>query len=112
MNCNSGSMFKARSVFNFIDKSHWPVRHYTGVTNGELGVFVCLYMCVCVCVCGCTMPFIYFDPHIFVFAWWSTPSQASLNKILWFINLYPYYSRQLNCLQLKIFFAGVVKTYK
>ncbi len=35
----------------------------------------------------------YFEPGVFVLVRWSTPSQTSLNWILWFIYHYPYHPR-------------------
>ena len=50
-------------------------------------------------------------PHIFVLARYSTPSQNSLNRILWFIDHYPYH------LEIELFtalnsFVGTLKTPK
>ncbi len=42
------------------------------------------------------------NPHVLVLVRWPTLSQTSLNRIFWFINLYPYYTRKLNCLLLWI----------
>ncbi len=50
--------------------------------------------------------------RIFVFARRSTPSQTSLNRILWFSDHYPYHLRKLNCLPALNCFAGAVKTQK
>ncbi len=36
---------------------------------------------------------LYFDPRVFVLVRWSTPSQIALNRILWFIDQYPYHPR-------------------
>ncbi len=48
----------------------------TGVTQLKIRD-VYLYICLDV-----RKAFLYFDPHIFVLVWWSTPSQTSLNRIL------------------------------
>ncbi len=53
--------------------------------------------------------FLYFDPRIFVSVLLSTPSQIALNRILWFIDQYPYH------LEIELFtvlnsFAGAVQT--
>ncbi len=60
---------------------------------------------------GRTYVILYFDPCIFVFAWWSTPSQTSLNRIL----CLSFITRII--LKIELFtvlnsFAGVVKTKK
>ncbi len=34
---------------------------------------------------------LYFDPRVFVLVMLSTPSQIALNRILWFIDQYPYH---------------------
>ncbi len=36
---------------------------------------------------------LYFDPRVFVLVICSTPSQIALNRILWFIDQYPYHPR-------------------
>ncbi len=36
---------------------------------------------------------LYFDPRVFVLVRLSTPSQIALNRILWFIDQYPYHPR-------------------
>ncbi len=50
---------------------------------------------------------LYFDPRVFVLVMWSTASQIALNRILWFIDQYPYH------LEIELFtvlnsFAGAV----
>ncbi len=77
----------------------------SGVTQLKIGD-IFLYICLDV-----RKAFLYFDPRIFVLVWWSTPSQTSLNRILWFINQYPYHPR----IELFTFlnsFAVAVKTWK
>ncbi len=37
--------------------------------------------------------FLYFDLRVFVLVRLSTPSQIALNRILWFIDQYPYHPR-------------------
>ncbi len=37
---------------------------------------------------------LYFDPRVFVLVYmWSTPSQIALNRILLFIDQYPYHPK-------------------
>ncbi len=61
---------------------------------------------------GRTYVILYFDPLVlFVLARCSTPSQTSLNRILWFSDHYPYH------LEIELFtalnsFAGAVRTQK
>ncbi len=42
---------------------------------------------------GRTYVILYFDPRVFVLVMWSTPSQIALNRILCFIDQYPYHPR-------------------
>ncbi len=63
----------------------------TGVTQSKIGdvsLFIYLYICMDV-----RKAFLYFDPHVFVLVRLSTPSQIALNRILWFIDQYPYHPR-------------------
>ncbi len=60
----------------------------TGVKMKKSGMFVYLYICMDV-----RKAFLYFDPRVFVLVWLSTPSQIALNRILWFIDQYPYHPR-------------------
>ncbi len=60
----------------------------TGVTQLKIGD-VCLF----VYMYGCTYVILYFDPRVFVLVMWSIPSQIALNRILWFIDQYPYHPR-------------------
>ncbi len=60
----------------------------TGVTQLKIGD-VCLF----VYMFGRTYVILYFDPRIFVLVMWSTPSQITLNRVLWFIDQYPYHPR-------------------
>ncbi len=63
----------------------------TGVTQSKIGdvyLFIYLYICLDVCMSFCTLTL-----RIFVFARRSTPSQTSLNRILWFSDHYPYHLR-------------------
>ncbi len=39
---------------------------------------------------GCIYVILDFDPHVFVFARRSTSSHTPLNRIFWFIDLYPW----------------------
>ncbi len=49
--------------------------------------------CLFIYLCGRTYVILYFDPGIFVLVRWSTLSQTSLNKILWFIEQNLYHPR-------------------
>ncbi len=60
----------------------------TGVKMKKSGMFIYLYICLDV-----RMSFLYFDPRVFVLVICSTPSQIALNRILWFIDQYPYHPR-------------------
>ncbi len=60
----------------------------TGVKMKKIGD-VCLF----VYMYGRTYVILYFDPRVFVLVTWSTPSQIALNRILWFIDQYPYHPR-------------------
>ncbi len=60
----------------------------TGVTQSKIGD-VCLF----IYIYGRTYVILYFDPRVFVLVMWSTPSQIALNRILWFIDQYPYHPR-------------------
>ncbi len=42
---------------------------------------------------GRTYVILNFDPRVFVLIMWLTPSQIALNRILWFIDHYPYHPR-------------------
>ncbi len=56
--------------------------------NEKIGdVYLFVYMF------GRTYVILYFDPRVFVLVRWSTPSQIALNRILWFIDQYPYHPR-------------------
>ncbi len=62
---------------------------YRGNTIENRGCqFVYLYICMDV-----RKAFLYFDPRVFVLVRLSTPSQIALNRILWFIDQYPYHPR-------------------
>ncbi len=61
----------------------------TGVTQSKIGD-VCLFRYN---KYGRTYVILYFDPHVFVLVMWSTPSQIALNRILLFIDQYPYHPR-------------------
>ncbi len=47
-----------------------------------------------ICCLDIRMSFLYFDPRIFVLARRLTPSQTLPNRILWFIDHYPYHPRK------------------
>ncbi len=56
--------------------------------NEKIGdVYLFVYMF------GRTYVILYFDPRVFVSVMCSTPSQIALNRILWFIDQYPYHPR-------------------
>ncbi len=74
----------------------------TGVTQSKIGD-VCLF----VYIYGRTYVILYFDPRVLVLVMWSTPSQIALNRILWFIDQYPYHPRNLIVYRLNSF-AGAV----
>ncbi len=61
----------------------------TGVKMKKSGMFIYLF----VYMFGRTYVILYFDPRIFVLVMCSTPSQIALNRILWFIDQYPYHPR-------------------
>ncbi len=64
----------------------------TGVTQLKIGD-VCLFIYLFVYMFGRTYVILYFDPRVFVLVMWSTPYQIALNRILWFIDQYPYHPR-------------------
>ncbi len=53
--------------------------------------------------------FLYFDPRVFVLVRLSTPSQIALNRILWFIDQYPYHPRNWIVYRFEIFCGGPLK---
>ncbi len=62
---------------------------YRGNTSENRGcLFIYLYICMDV-----RKAFLYFDPRVFVLVRLSTPSQIALNRILWFIDQYPYHPK-------------------
>ncbi len=83
-----------------------PVPNFSGlsiITCITLAIELYTLMALCVCVCVCTpISLCYFDPCIFVLSHGSTLSRTLLNRILWFIDLYPYHPMKLNCLLLSI----------
>ena len=94
-------------VYEFELVSYWRVSEasetLSGVTQLKIG-YICLNV---------HMSFLYFDPGVIVFVRWSTPSQTSLNGILWFIDHYLYHPRNwiVYCFE---FFCGCswnLKTY-
>ncbi len=60
----------------------------TGVSQSKIGD-VCLFRYMN----GRMYVILYFDPPVFVLVMWSTPSQIAPNRILWFIDQYPYHPR-------------------
>ncbi len=60
---------------------------------------------------GCTYVILYFDPRVFVLVMWSTPSQIALNRILRFIDQYPYHPKNWIVYLLNSF-TGAVKTWE
>ncbi len=64
----------------------------TGVTQSKIGdVYLFIYLFVY--MFGRMYVILYYDPRVFVLVMWSTPSQIELNRILWFIDQYPYHPR-------------------
>ncbi len=63
---------------------------YRGNTIENRG---CLFIYLFVYMFGRTYVILYFGPRVFVLVMWSTPSQIALNRILWFIDQYPYHPR-------------------
>ncbi len=63
---------------------------YRGNTIENRG---CLFIYLFVYMFGRTYVILYFDPRVFVLVMWSTPSQITLNRILWFIDQYQYHTR-------------------
>ncbi len=55
---------------------------------------------------GRTYVILYFDPRVFVLVRLSTPSQIALNRILWFIDQYPYQPKNWIVYRFE-FFCGV-----
>ncbi len=66
---------------NYQARSPFVLKHTTSL-------FIYLYICMDV-----RKAFLYFDPRVFVLVRLSTPSQIALNRILWFIDQYPYHPR-------------------
>ncbi len=63
---------------------------YRGNTIENRG---CLFIYLLVYMYGRMYDILYFDPRVFVLVMWSIPSQIALNRILWFIDQYPYHPR-------------------
>ncbi len=63
---------------------------YRGNTIENRG---CLFIYLFVYMYGRMYVILYFDPRVFVLVMWSIPSQIALNRILWFIDQYPYHPR-------------------
>ncbi len=61
---------------------------------------------------GRTYVILYFDPRVFVIVRLSTPSLIALNRILLFIDQYPYHPRKIELFTVLNSFAGAVKTCK
>ncbi len=64
---------------------------YRGNTIENRG---CLFIYLFIYMFGRMYVILNFDPRIFVLVMWSTPSQIALNRILWFIDQYPYHPRK------------------
>ncbi len=67
----------------------------TGVTQSKIGdvslfIYLFIYLYICMDV---RKAFLYFDPRVFVLVRLPTPSKIALNRILWFIDQYPYHPR-------------------
>ncbi len=60
------------------------------VCKAFLFIYLFIYLYICMEV---RKAFLYFDPRVFVLVRLSTPSQIALNRILWFIDQYPYHPR-------------------
>ncbi len=74
----------------------------TGVTQSKIGdvcLFIYLFIYIDVRMSFCTLTL--------ALVMWSTPSQIALNRILWFIDQYPYHPRNWIVYRLN-FFAGAV----
>ncbi len=73
----------------------------------EICTFYSLSWTNCICM-DVRKAFLYFDPRVFVLVRLSTPSQIALNRILWFIDQYPYHPSELFTVLNS--FAGAVQT--
>ncbi len=81
-NFNSNSQGKCNDNWRAIET-------FSGVTQLKIGD-ICLF----ICMCGHTYVILYFDPRVFLCSLRVQPRpQASLNRILWFSNHYPYHLR-------------------
>ncbi len=63
---------------NYQARSPFVLKHTTSI---YVGTYVCHYFVLC-------------PSRIFVLVQWSTLSQISLNRIIWFINYYLFVSRK------------------
>ncbi len=73
--CLNSSLKKLQLLSNIILASKWSERNtLRGNTTENQGYCLFIY------VCGRTYVIMYFDPHIFVFASWSTPSHISTKQ--------------------------------
>ncbi len=67
-------------------RSEWDTLRGNTIENrGYLG---------CLCMCGRTYVILYFDPRVFVFALWSTPSHPSTKQNISGLAI-PYHSKKL-----------------
>ncbi len=83
---------KIGDVSLFIWRASVASETLTGVTQSKIGD-VCLFIYLFIYIYGRTYVILYFDPRVFVLVMCSTPSQIALNRILWFIDQYPYHPR-------------------
>ncbi len=72
------------SVLFFCKKSLFA-RHAFALFERTTSLFVYMF--------GRMYVILYFDRRVFVLVMWSTPSQIALNRIIWFIDQYPYHPR-------------------
>ncbi len=80
--------YRHTSVLLASERSERDTYKVTQSKIGDVCLFIYLYICLDVCMSFCTLTL-----RIFVFARRSTPSQTSLNRILWFCDHYPYHLR-------------------
>ncbi len=93
------SVYGVRETSVFARASNWRAsvasETLTGVTQSKIGdvslfIYLFIYLYICMDV---RKAFLYFDPRVFVLVRLPTPSKIALNRILWFIDQYPYHPR-------------------
>ncbi len=92
------------NAFTYITGLSLASETLSGVTQlkiGDIRLYVETYVC----------HFLLWPSRTFVLAPCSTPSQTSLNRILWFSDHYPYHSRNWIVYRFE-FFCGAVWTQK